>query len=502
MRPLFRVLPLLGALFAGLRGVELHSAQVPLWVQGTVYLREAKTRKPLSRVYVTAHSLQGRTLAMMRTGRDGRYLLADLPRRRIVLTASRPGYYTHRAAGRSGSRVILDCSSGCATTETDFDLVRGGVISGSVVDKLQEPVERVQVSAWRISSAAASGRADLPRAVTDDRGSFRLAGLRPGIYRLTAQGRAPGSPIEARTIEVKVRESEIVENIAITLGSQATYQVSGVLVGPGFTKGGRTLLKLEDLSGSRPNLTARTAEDGGFRFNAVAEGRYLASATFTKRNSSRRGRQLLGVMEVRGDMEGLILQPVGSGVVTGTIEISSGRVPAQIQLLLSSNEGFGRRQFLVRTAEPRFEVGDLFPGSYRVEARSRQLYVRGVRQGEEIVPADDVAVSPGTNELVIVVAADQSKVYGKIRSPHGSEPLPHARVALDGEAGKLSVLADQRGRFVFERVIPGEYRICAWSDIPVDEVEDETRWEQPGCANKIIPVEPGSQVEIDLRAAP
>ena len=89
-----------------------------------------------------------------------------------------------------------------------------------------------------------------------------------------------------------------------------------------------------------------------------------------------------------------------------------------------------------------------------------------------------------------------------IRSPHGSEPLPHARVALDGEAGKLSALADQRGRFVFERVIPGEYRICAWSDIPVDEVEDEIRWEQAGCANKIIPVEPGSQVEIDLRAAP
>ena len=439
---------------------------------------------------------------MMRTGRDGRYLLADLPRRRIVLTASRPGYYTHRAAGRSGSRVILDCSSGCATTETDFDLIRGGVIGGSVVDKLQEPVERVQVSAWRISSAAASGRADMPQAVTDDRGSFRLAGLRPGIYRLTAQGRAPGSAREARTIEVKVGESEIVKNIAITLGSQATYQVSGVLVGPGFTKGGRTLLKLEDLSGSRRNLTARTAEDGGFRFNAVAEGRYLASATFSKRNPSRRGHQFLDVIEVRGDIDGLILHPASAGVVRGTIQISSGRVPARIPLLLSSNEGFGSRHFFVRTVEPRFEVGDLFPGSYRVEARSRQLYVKGVRQGEDIVPADDVTVSSGTNELVIVVAADQSKVYGKIRSPHGSEPLPHARVALDGASGKLSVLADQRGRFIFERVIPGEYRICAWSDIPADEVEDEIRWEQAGCANKIIPVEPDSQVEIDMRAAP
>ena len=89
MRPLFRVLPLLGALFVGHCGVELHSAQVPVWVHGTVYLGEAKTRKPLSRVYVTAHSLQGRMLAMMRTGRDGRYVLADLPRRRIVLPASR-----------------------------------------------------------------------------------------------------------------------------------------------------------------------------------------------------------------------------------------------------------------------------------------------------------------------------------------------------------------------------------------------------------------------------
>ena len=115
---------------------------------------------------------------------------------------------------------------------------------------------------------------------------------------------------------------------------------------------------------------------------------------------------------------------------------------------------------------------------------------------------DDVTVSSGTDRFDIVVAADHGQVYGTIREPRTRRPLPHARVALDGAAGKVLAQADQVGRFVFGKVVPGEYRICAWADILPDEVEDETRWEEAGCVHKIIPVEPDNQVEIDLTAAP
>ena len=61
--------------------------------------------------------------------------------------------------------------------------------------------------------------------------------------------------------------------------------------------------------------------------------------------------------------------------------------------------------------------------------------------------------------------------------------------------------ADQTGRFQFDKVIPGEYQICAWADIPPEAVAGEGSWEEAGCADKTFPVAAESDVEIDLTAA-
>ena len=377
------------------------------------------------------------------------------------------------------------------------------MISGAVVDKLREPIERVRISTRRGGEpSSARQRTRAGQAVTDDRGRFRLAGLRPGAYTLTARGRAPGSPRETRTVDVEVHEGGQTDRLTITFGSQAAYQVSGVLAGLSPAKGDRIQIRLDGTGGSRQNLSTRAGEDSNFHFAAVTEGRYLASAIVAKQGSRPSTRRFLDVVDVRGNIEGLVLRPAATGIVRGTVELAAGTAPSQFRLRFSSNEGFGSRWLRVTTGEPRFEVQDLVPGSYRVEARSSQVYVKGIRQAEDIAPADDVMVSSGPNRLDIVVAADHSQVYGTTRESRGGRPLPQARVALDGAGGKVLVQADQGGRFVFGKVVPGEYRICAWTDIPPDEVEDETRWEEAGCALKIISVEPESQVEIDLRAAP
>ena len=491
---LWLVLTLLGT-----TGSSLASS----WVEGTAYQREGENLRPLSRVYVAARSSSGQLLATARSRRDGRYQLLNLPAARIVLTAYRPGYYTRLAAGRSGSRIVLDCSSGCAQTGADFELIRGAVISGVVVDRLREPIDRVRVSTRPISGpSGARGGTGAAQAVTDDRGQFRLASLRPGVYTLTAQGSAPGSPREARTVEVEVHEGERIDGLTITFGSQAAYQVSGVLAGMSPAKGDRVQIRLEGIGGSRQNLSTRAGEDSNFHFAAVTEGRYLASAIVAQQGSGPSTRQFLDVVDVRGNIEGLVLRPAATGIVRGTVELAAGTAPSQFQLRFSSNEGFGNRWFRVKTAEPRFEVQDLVPGSYRVEARSSQVYVKGIRQGEGIASADNVTVSSGANRLDIVVAADHSQVYGMIREPRTGRPLPHASVALDGRGRKNLVQADQAGRFLFGKVIPGEYRICAWADMPAEKVADEVSWEQAGCEHKIIPIDPESQVEIDLRAAP
>jgi carboxypeptidase family protein len=73
-----------------------------------------------------------------------------------------------------------------------LDLVKGGVITGTVTNVAGEPVVGVRVRAFRIRDAKGQG----PRAVqfgfvertTDDRGIYRIYGLSPGTYLVNAGG--------------------------------------------------------------------------------------------------------------------------------------------------------------------------------------------------------------------------------------------------------------------------------------------------------------------------
>ena len=385
--------------------------------------------------------------------------------------------------------------------DAHFELIRGAVIAGSVVDHLGEPIDGVQVSVRPIHSATERRNVrDIAQGPTDDRGKFRLAGLSPGVYSVTARGNAPGLPRETLTVQVEVDESQQFDGLTITFGGRARFRVSGVLVGVRTENLGRARIRLEGAEGSDRDFSSIVGDDGTFRFRRVIEGRYVASAVVGREGSSRHRRHFLGLIHVRSNIEGLTLQPAATAALRGTLE-NAAKAASPLRLLFTSTEGHGSRWLRVRGGEAHFELEGLVPGSYRIEARSSEVYVKGIRRQGKISSAEEVDLSSGPNRLDILIAADYSQIYGTVREPGTKRPLPHARVALDSDNGKISVQADQSAHFRFEKVMPGEYRICAWADMLIEDVEYETNWEEAGCANKIIPVEPESQVEIDLTAA-
>src|SRR6185436_14410459 len=68
-------------------------------------------------------------------------------------------------------------------------MVRGGVITGTVTDSKGQPVVGVPVQATPPSGASALGSFMSGMAVeTDDRGIYRIFGLLPGQYVVTAGG--------------------------------------------------------------------------------------------------------------------------------------------------------------------------------------------------------------------------------------------------------------------------------------------------------------------------
>ena len=468
-------------------------------IGGTVFERKGERLTALARAFVSVRTSNGAVLGTTRTDRNGRYQLIGLPLGRFRLTASKPGYQTRLAAGRAGSRIVIDCSAGCTEPAADFELFRGAVITGAVVDRMQEPIDRARVSVRRTDSS--SGGDPTGHDTTDDRGRFRIAGLQPGAHTLRVQGRAPGRGPEISTRTLQLGEGEEIENLTVVLGAQGTFRVAGRLAGVPIGEGYRTWITARPVGGGRRGISARVAHDGSFEFASVAPGRYRATAFASKRGSGNRTDYHLDVVEVRSDLGGITLQPLETASIAGNVEVVAGALPPRAIVQLTSNEGFGYDWFRISRINRQFELSGLVPGSYRLHSRSGQFYVKGIKTDDRIEPADEVVLSPGTNRLTVVVAADHGQVYGTIRDPNTREPLPHARVALDGDRGKLLAQADQAGRFLFGKVIPGEYRICAWADIPPEDVEREASWEKAGCEFKIIPIDAQSEIEIDLRAA-
>ena len=486
--------------------LTLASCAAAASITGIVYLRQGETRSPLPNVRVSARSpVNGELLRTAKTAGDGRYQLAGLPPGRTIVSASRPGYYT-RVAGKSGdSEILLDCVSGRGYAHNDFERFRGGVISGRVVDELAEPVERIPISLSRANPQKGGGDERVPtRVMTDDRGMFRVAGLEPGIYVVSARQKAGRFSYEADTESVKVRAGRETDGVSITLRRVPLFRVAGAVAGLGTAPDTRIKILLERVPKQGRSLSINAEKDGRFDFHDVPAGRYHLFAHLFEQNAHRSRTLLLrDAIDVQSDITDLIVQPSPSTGVAGAVRVVSGVAPPKFRLTFSSVGGRGSRGIQVMAPDYQFAIRDLPPGSYDIKAAGPEVYLKGIAAGGNLAPPRNVTVSAGgVTRLEILAAADHGRVRGTVRQGGTRSPVPHARVAIDGARGIRSEQADQNGRFLFANVIPGEYRICAWPDIRPELIDHEASWEKAGCAGKIFPVEPNSEVELDLTPAP
>src|SRR4029453_17502699 len=140
------------------------------------------------RAFITAPELpQGRGIL---TDESGAFEFTGLPAGRYTVTASKTGFinlsYGQRRPLQAGTPLQLE--DGQQLKGIDFRLPRGSAIAGRIADENGDPLPGTLVQAMRFQTNQGI-RQLVPAgtAQTDDRGQYRLWGLNPGDYFISAQ---------------------------------------------------------------------------------------------------------------------------------------------------------------------------------------------------------------------------------------------------------------------------------------------------------------------------
>ena len=240
--------------------------------------------EPLSRVIVTMsgyQTMQGeRTLvpvARAQTDDRGQFRLFDIPPGSYFLSATQGGFrfFGGRGRGRRGQSFPPTYYPGVPSPEqaSRIEVSAGGEVggfhltlieshtysvSGRVLAAEGSPAQSVRIMTVNRSSP---GQVSLRGgATTDLQGTFKVAGLLPGRYRLIAsRGRGQEPQIASASVEVIDRD---IQGVTLALGSGASIT-------------GRIVSENEEpaLNWRRVSVATRSAEGGGRGFRFGGGGR-------------------------------------------------------------------------------------------------------------------------------------------------------------------------------------------------------------------------------------
>jgi hypothetical protein len=328
-----------------IRGRVTRSDGVPL-SQATVSTTVPTTTGP-NRVRFEARSAA--------TEDDGRFEISDLPAGSYLLIARKPGYtsvsYGQPSPDVSGEPIQL--ADGEARNRVDIILPRYSSVTGQIVDEFGDSVEGVQVGLAQIRFQAGRRRlvgASAPGQTTDDLGRYRIYGVPPGQYIVSAAagqvtafqptpdlfGYAPTyfpgtpDPIEAQLVSVGI--SQDVVGVDLALAQVPTARITGRrLAANGDPFGGSLVLAPSQRSGAivTPPTGARTYPDGRFEFPNVPPGEYVVQADSGKRDASVEGEFATQFVTVNGrDIADVLLQASIGSTIRGHVTSVTDSPPA------------------------------------------------------------------------------------------------------------------------------------------------------------------------------
>jgi len=477
-----------GQVVAASDGAPLKSARVAL-------VPEHKEKHP--HIYATT------------SDSDGRFLLKNVEPGRYDFFANRVGFVDqhYQSQGTESGGAILTLRAGQKITDALFRLIVAAVITGRIMDEENQPMPGVSVNALRRSNDDDTEddnpffppkRDLLPVATaqTDDRGQYRIFGLRPGEYYIKASDSLePATSLadDDRTILESlgtgyaamyypgVTQLDQAQIISVRAGeeSQADFsmrhikvvEVAGRVITPeGPARNADVVLTPSGEDESSSSRYDRPDEKGSFTLKGVTPGAYTLRAF--GQGDGDKVYVTNQKIEVGNDNVDSLTIALGVGVTLKGRVKAEGDSPAfldQLAVALQGDEAQWAGGSRVKK-DGSFEIASVNEGKYSVVVWELQhdWYVKTARMGAEDILEEGLQISkdsPG-GTIEIVLSKDAAQLEGSV-TEH-DKPLIGARVRLTPDpetrynrSRSRRAKTDQSGHFSLIGLAPGKYRVVA-----------------------------------------
>jgi hypothetical protein len=330
---------------------------------GTAVVRgrvvEASTGRGLSRVQLRANTDTSGPpptpypwLAF--TDADGRYEIKGLPAGTYAIAATKTNYvrsaYGAERVEGPGKRMTL--ADGQVLEKIDIRLTRAGVITGRVVDEFGDPISDVQVSPMRYQFMQGSRRLSPAGrgAQTNDIGEFRIYGLTPGQYYVSAvlrnfsmgnqdtadrSGYAstyyPGTANIVEAQRLTIAPGQTMTSINLSLLPTQTSRISGVVIdGQGRPLAGTSVSAMQRMGfGGFSAFGGMTQADGKFTLGGLSPGEYVIRANLQGTQD-----QASQAITIDGsDVTDLQLTVTKMSTIRGRVTFEAGGTPPQVSAI-------------------------------------------------------------------------------------------------------------------------------------------------------------------------
>jgi hypothetical protein len=496
--------------------LTLRAVQAQTTPQPTPETATTKLGSIAGRVLADGQAVNNASITVMRVGANapsrfvptndnGDFEAKGLEAGIYHLNVAAPGYVTSSTEPtyhRVGDSVTLT-------------MQKGGVITGRVVNAGDDPVIAVRVRAIRIrdenGKAVATPDSDADR-LTDDRGVYRIFGLRPGTYLVSAGGRgiygwgingfdhdaptyAPSSTRDAATaISLAAGEEKSVD---IRYRADAGHRVSGSVNVALTDNTPWVTIYLARLTSAAPDARMSAYQNSGgrgFEFFGVEDGDYLIWGQYgpspgdmlvsDPRRISVKGADVTGIE--------LVPKPLASisgeiALVPSTLEACKGKrqpsldetmvavqrkqkVPAKPEPEMPAQVPFFGSAQVTADKSANFQLRNLAAGQYDVEVRffGHYWYLQLISQRTNDLARVPLTLKPGERAtgVKVTLAAGAATLSGKVETSSDSQPLPTglfvyvvpAEKERSDDPLRYSVApVDANGSFTVEQLAPGRY---------------------------------------------